>query len=121
MKRQLVSILVGILIFTPLQAGAHLSSIEQAIVDAERDAKQNISPITWGTYGCACALVALPHALIGTPDIPVYTLIGKSPAYINTYILLYQHKATHRRLEAAAIGCGLGSVLSGTFWLFLCL
>ena len=109
MKLQFICV-VGLLIFLilPLSAVAQLSDIEQASADARSDAKQNVSPFAWGAYGFACSIVALPHAFLGTPEVPFERLIGKSPDYVNTYTRVYQQSAKRRRLQSAAIGCGLG-------------
>ena len=109
MKLQFISV-VGLLIFLSLSlsAVAQLFDVEQASVDARSDAKQNVSPFAWGAYGFACSIVALPHAFLGTPEVPFERLIGKSPDYVNTYTRVYQQSAKRRRLQSAAIGCGIG-------------
>ena len=90
---------------------------EQAISDAIADAQQYISSFAWVAYGFTCAIVALPHALIGEAEIPIHRLLGKSPEYVKTYTLVYQQHAKRKRLQAAAIGCGISSAISsiGTY------
>ena len=87
------------------------TEIQIATKDAKQDAQQNVSMLAWGAYGLGCWIVALPHALIGNPEIPVDRLMGKPPEYVNTYTLVYRQYAKRRRLQAAAIGCGVGTAL----------
>lgn len=121
MKHRILSCL-AIFIFVatfPLQAIEPHPDAQQAVIDAKSDANLNISPFAWGAYSFACSIVALPHAFLGTPEIPIERMIGKSPEYIDIYTQMYQQHAKHRRLRAAAIGCGISSALSSAAWMFI--
>ena len=92
------------------------SEIQQATLDARRDAGQNVSPAAWAAAGFACGCFAPLYVYMTTPDVPVGALLGKSPTYVNTYTQVYQENAKRRRLQAAAIGCAIGSAVSSAYY-----
>ena len=92
------------------------SEIQQATLDARRDAEQNVSPAAWAAAGFACGCFAPLYVYMTTPDVPVGALLGKSPTYVNTYTQVYQENAKRRRLQAAAIGCAIGSAVSSAYY-----
>ena len=92
------------------------SEIQQATADARRDAKQNTSPLAWGAGGFACGCFAPLYAYITTPQVPVGTLLGKTPTYVSTYTQVYQENAKRQRIQAAVIGCAIGSAVSTAYY-----
>ena len=96
------------------------SEIQQATQDARRDAEQNVSPFAWGAAGFVCGCFSPVYAYFSTPEVPVGALLGKTPAYIDAYTRVYQQNAKRRRLQAAVIGCAIGSALSSaSYYLFV--
>lgn len=110
---RIVSLLSILMILSlPFEVSAQLSLTEQAAADAKIDAKLYVSPFAWGAYGFACACLAIPHAFLMDPSIPIDRLIGKPPEYVDAYTRVFRQHAKRRRLQAAAIGCGIGAVIS---------
>ena len=105
----LLSILM--LLSLPFEVSAQPSPSEQAAADAKTDAKLYVSPFAWGAYGFACACLAIPHANLIDPNLPIDRIIGKSPEYVDTYTHVFRQHAKRRRLQAAAIGCGISAVI----------
>ena len=92
------------------------SEIQQATADARRDAQQNISPFAWGAAGFVCGCFAPLYVYLTTPQVPVGVLLGKTPTYVNTYTQVYQENAKRQRLQAAVIGCAVGSAVSTAYY-----
>ena len=107
-----VSLLSILLIVSlPFEVSAELSLTEQATADAKVDAKRYVSPFAWGAYGFACAFLAIPHANLIDPNLPIDRIIGKSPEYVDTYTRVFRQHAKQRRLQAAAIGCSISATI----------
>ena len=110
---KLISVVMALLVFSmPCVTLAQPSEAQQAAIDARNDAKHNVDRFAWGAYGFSCGIIAIPHALIGKPEIPYDRVIGKSPQYVNTYTIVYRQHAKRRRIQAAAIGCGILSAVT---------
>ena len=88
------------------------SEIQQATEDARRDASLNVSPFAWGAAGFVCGCFAPAYALLAKPEVPVGALLGKTPVYVDAYTRVYQQNAKRQRLQAAIIGCAVGSAVS---------
>ena len=96
------------------------SDVEQATADARRDAEHNVSLLAWGAAGYVCNVLAPIYAYVALPEVPVGALLGKSPAYVDAYTQVYQQNVSRRRLQAAVIGCAIGSAAnSAAYYLFV--
>ena len=96
------------------------SEIQQATEDARRDVSLNVSPVAWGAAGFVCGCFAPAYALLSTPEVPVGALLGKSPVYVDAYTRVYQQNAKRQRIQAAIIGCAVGSAVStASYYLFV--
>ena len=96
------------------------AEVEQATADARRDAEQNVSILAWGAAGYVCNVLAPIYAYVALPEVPVAALLGKSPAYVDAYTQVYQQNVSRRRLQAAVIGCAIGSAAnSAAYYLFV--
>ena len=115
-----IFIALCVLVLPQVASAQETAEIQQATVDAYRDALRNVSPITWGGAGFVFGCFAPAYALLSTPEIPVGVLLGKSPAYIDAYTRVYQENAKRQRIQAAVIGCAVGSAVStATYYLFV--
>ena len=111
---RVMSLLVLISLSSTIIASEPLGvdDVQQATADAKNDATLNTSMLAWGLGGVACGCFAPIYAQFKTPHVPVERLVGKSATYISTYEQVYRSQAKRRRLQAAAIGCGIGAGLS---------
>ena len=110
MTIRFVSILLFVLFLNmPMLVSAQeaLSETQQARVDAERDAEQNVSSLAWGFGGFACNVFGIAYAYFATPGIPAGALLEKTPTYTETYTEVYRYHAKRRRLQAVFIGFGV--------------
>ena len=109
-------ILISVSVMPQIVIAQETSEIQQATQDARRDAEQNVSPAAWASAGFVCGCFAPLYVYMTTPEVPVGALLGKSPTYVNTYTQVYKENAKRRRLQAAAIGCAIGSAVSTAYY-----
>ena len=115
-----IFIILFLFVVSQIGSAQQISEVEQATADARRDAELNVSPFAWGAAGFVCGCIAPVYAYVAKPEIPVGALLGKSPAYVDAYTQVYQQNAQRRRLQAAVIGCAVGSALSSaSYYLFV--
>ena len=81
-----------------------ISDEQQAIMDAERDAKLTDTQI-WTLAGCGFGIWGIAAAYAITPAVPTTKLLGKSPEYIAFYTETYQQKVKAERARQAGLGC----------------
>lgn len=74
---------------TPQEQNQFLMIQQQAIVDAQFDAEQNVSAPLWFLGGASCGIFTFAYAAIDTPQVPTARLLGKSPTYIAYYTTEY--------------------------------
>ena len=103
-------LMFSMLLLVSLQQG--VSEMQQARADAERDAERYVFSLAWGAVGFGCGCFGLAYAYLAIPEIPVGVLFEKPPACVATYTQVYQQSAKRRRMQATAIGCGIGSAVS---------
>lgn len=109
-----------LLLIIPIVSMAQQSDTQQATEDARRDVEQNFSPLAWGAGGFMCGICGFAYAYWATPELPIGRLIGKSPTYVNTYTLIYRQETKRQRMQAVAVGCGIGSAVSTlSYYLFV--
>lgn len=88
-----------------LTLAQQLTDAEQAIIDAKRDASQP-NQFVWSMIaGCIFSYVSLPFAYFLKPSIPVDKIMGKSPEYIEQYIITYRKHVRGMRVGGATLGC----------------
>lgn len=105
-----------VLVMPQIVLAQQVSEIQQATTDARRDAAQDFSPIAWASVGFLCGCFGASYAYFATPGIPVGAMLGKSPAYVDTYTIVYQENVKRKRLQSAVIGCAVGSVVSTAYY-----
>ena len=118
MAFQLCALMLALLMFG-VPVFAQVDEKQQACADAERDAEEYVSLPAWGAMGFACGCLGIAYIYFATPDIPVGVLLGKSPTYVETYTRIYRDHAKRRRLQVAAVGCGIASAMISAYWLFV--
>ena len=82
-------------------SGIEIEAREQAIADAERDVNRQ----SWFLAGCVLTIIGVLIAQMNNPVVPAERLIGKSPAYTDTYISHYQAKCGEIQRSSALAGC----------------
>lgn len=83
-----------------------ISDAQQAIADAERDAKARINPNVWLIFGCVGGLLTVAYTYFYEPTPSAAALLGKSPEYVAHYTDTYVMKSKDMQMKSAAIGCG---------------
>lgn len=111
-----IFIALFVLVIPQISVAQETSEIQEATADARRDAEQNVSPFAWASAGFVCGCFAPLYVYMTTPEVPVGALLGKTPTYVNTYTQVYKENAKRRRLQAAAIGCAIGSAVSTAYY-----
>ncbi|MDE0427036.1 MAG: hypothetical protein OXN25_19460 [Candidatus Poribacteria bacterium] len=96
---------------TPQEQAQFLMIQQQAIVDAQFDAEQNVSAPLWFLGGASCGIFTFAYAAIDTPQVPTVRLLGKSPTYIAYYTTEYHSKAKRKRITNTCLGWGTFVVL----------
>ena len=81
-----------------------ISDQQQAIRDAERDAKLADTQI-WALAGCGFGIWGIAAAYAITPAVPALKLLGKSPEYTAFYTETYRQKVKAERTRQAGLGC----------------
>ena len=115
-----IFIILFLFVMSQIASAQQISEVEQATADARRDAELNVSPIAWGSAGFVCSFLAPIYAYVAMPEVPVGALLGKSPAYVDAYTLVYQENVRRRRIQASVIGCAISSAVGTiTSYMFL--
>ncbi len=75
--------------------------IQQARMDAQRD----INGCLWMGLGFFLVYLAVGAAYILVPNPPPSRLMGKSPEYVQVYILAYRRQARSKQVTNSLAGC----------------
>jgi hypothetical protein len=75
--------------------------IEQARIDAEHD----VRGCTWIGLGFLLNLMGVGIAYVIARNPPPARLMGKSPEYIQVYVLAYRRQARSKQVTNAIMGC----------------
>ena len=67
--------------------------------------------VTWYATGFFLNVFGVGTAYFLTPDVPATNLVGKTPAYVETYTRVYQSEVRKHRLNKAAQGCLASSLM----------
>lgn len=89
----------------------------QATLDAERDVAQ-LDESMWAIGGCLFGVLGVVYASAYNHTPPAAKLIGKSPEYIQPYLLTYHTLAQKRMTNAALQGCVVGTLVSAAVLLY---
>ncbi len=104
MVRKITALLLSLLMLAIpclLNAQSSTEIIKQARIDASKD----ISGCAWIALGFFFNLFAVGAAYILGSNPPASRLMGKSPEYVQVYILAYRRQARSRRVTNSLIGC----------------
>lgn len=94
---------------------AQQTSQQQAIIEAEKQAKQDTNKTLWFIIGFFGNVLGLAAGFLLTPNPPATALLGKSSEYAAFYTETYQKKAKSIRGNNALYGCGTSTAL----WIIL--
>lgn len=101
-----IALLLSIMLFSmPMLLMAQQSEIDQARLDAERDAAMNTNSFLWFVAGCCGGILGLIIAYVYEPSPQASRLIGKSPEYVAFYTDFYKAKAKSIQTSKALTGC----------------
>ncbi|MCG9133436.1 hypothetical protein J5I95_17330 [Candidatus Poribacteria bacterium] len=118
MAFQLCALMLALLMLV-VPVFAQVAEKQKGRADVERDAKEYGSLPASGAMGFACGCLGIAYIYFATPDIPVGVLLGKSPTYVETYTRIYRYHVNRRRLQVAAVGCGIAGAMISAYWLFV--
>ena len=98
----------------PVVSPKRLESVaEQAVKDAEKDAKDHLNPTLWFTSGCFFSLIGPMFSQRYQPFMPTARVLGKSPQYVAFYYDAYKVKTKKLQFNWALGGCIIGTPLGG--------
>jgi hypothetical protein len=110
-------LLILLIFYIPLFVFAQ--DIQQAKLDAERDAAANTSGGLWFVAGCLGGVIGLILSYYLLPNPPQASLLGKSPEYVAAYTDAYKLKAKSIQTKKAWTGCGAAAVAYALCWVIL--
>ena len=112
MKRFIVIIMLVVLLITPLMLSAiEKNEINSAIMDANKDAKDDIDGSLWLGAGCLFNLLGVGAACLIEPIPRASRLVGKSSEYVSVYADEYKRVGKGIQIKRAEIGCAISSLL----------
>ena len=115
MKNALVLLLVVLFVSLPSVVLAR-QPLPDVYLDAERDAKHDIRSGSWFAFGFFCGGIGVLSAYLSSPSPDPMRLVGKSPAYVDAYVQIYESVAKKQRLKSSVLGCLTLSAFSTFYW-----
>ena len=113
---QILALLTAILTFsTPFVTFAQQNLQMEAIVDAERDAQNDVNKGLWFLGGCFGGVIGVIIAYGVEPSPPATRLLGKSPEYVAFYTQAYAEKAKKLQTNSALGGCCVFTLYVATY------
>jgi len=88
---------------------AQQSETQNAVREAELQAKTDANSTLWLFVGCLGGLLAIVIGQLIEPKPPQSALLGKSPEYVAAYTDAYVKKVKSVRMNNSLIGCGIGT------------
>ena len=116
MKNALVLLLVVLFVSLPSVVFAKAPPLREAARDAERDAEHDIRSGSWFAFGFFCGGIGVLSAYLSSPSPDPGRLVGKSPAYVESYMWIYGPAVKERRLKSSIAGCLTMSAFSTFYW-----
>jgi len=111
MKRFIIIMLV-ILLITPLMLSAiEKNKMNSAIMDANKDAKDDIDKSLWLGAGCFFHILGVGAACLIEPIPRASRLVGKSSEYVAVYTDEYKRVGKGIQVQRAEIGCAISSLV----------
>jgi hypothetical protein len=106
-----IALLLSIMLFSmPMLLIAQQSEMDQARLDAERDAAMNTNSALWFAAGCLGGILGLIVAYVYEPSPQASRFIGKSPEYVAFYTDFYKAKAKSIQSSKALTGCVVSAI-----------
>ena len=85
--------------------------------DARRDAELAISSGSWFAFGFFCGGIGVISAYLTSSNADPTRLLGKSSAYVDTYVRVYKSVARERKLKSSIIGCLIPWGATSLYWI----
>ena len=115
-----IALLLSIVLFSmPTLLIAQQSEMDQARIEAERDARRDTNGALWFFAGCCGGPTGLVVSYAITPSPPVSKFLGKSPEYVAYYTDFYRAKAKSIQTGRALMGCGVTVAVYVAFYIRL--
>jgi hypothetical protein len=100
-----ISVILLTAMFTiPIAPAVFAQDVATACMDAERQAKSDISGGTWFLIGCLIGPIGYLLAM-SEPNPPSTNLLGKSPEYVAAYTDCYRRMGKAIKTKNAMTGC----------------
>ena len=113
---QILSLVMAILIFSmPFVALAQQNLRAEAMIAAERDARNDVNTGLWFLGGCLGGVIGLVVAYAVEPSPPATRLLGKSPEYVAFYTDAYTETAKNRQVNSAVGGCVVNAIATAVY------
>lgn len=106
-----IVVVYALLVSMLLSLNAPILRAEDPCEYARSAGAERSSGCLWYSIGCVLPILGVIGAYLITPDPPMAALVGKGPAYVDTYIDCYKGGATSVQAKWAWIGCGCGTLL----------
>jgi hypothetical protein len=97
-------ILLTAMFTIPIAPAVFAQDVATACMDAERQAKSDISGGTWFLIGCLIGPIGYLLAM-SEPNPPSTNLLGKSPEYVAAYTDCYRRMGKSIKTKNAMTGC----------------
>ena len=115
MKRKAAIFVLILMLFTtflyPIVLHAQITDIQQALLDARRDASKDVGSVYWFASGFFCGIFGVAFAYVAQTDVPTAKLLGKSPEYVAFYTDTYNIETRNAKTRASVGGCVTWSVI----------
>ena len=107
---------MAILTFSmPFVALAQQNLRAEAMIAAERDARNDVNTGLWFLGGCLGGVIGLVVAYAVEPSPPATRLLGKSPEYVAFYTDAYTETAKNRQVNSAVGGCVVNAIATAVY------
>ena len=114
--RSIVAVLVVLLFSIPVASVLHAQDVATACMDAERQARSDISGGTWFLIGCVAGPIGYLIAM-SEPNPPSTHLLGRSPEYVAAYTDCYRKMGKSIKTKNALYGCLLAVGIQAIWWI----
>ena len=113
---QILSLVMAILIFSmPFVALAQQNLQAEAMIAAERDARNDVNTGLWFLAGCLGGVIGMVVAYAVEPSPPATRLLGKSPEYVAFYTDAYTETGKKRQANSALGGCVVNAIATAVY------
>jgi hypothetical protein len=109
-------VLVALMFSIPVASVLHAQDTGTACMEAERQARSDISGMTWFLIGCVAGPIGYLIAM-SEPNPPSTFLLGKSPEYVALFTSCYRAAGKSIKTKNALYGCLVAVGVQAIFWI----